>query len=136
MIKSRNLKLKQSIPADLPLISIDRDKIEQVLLNLIKNAIDFSSKGDTIDIAVQVDPSQRWVTIQVKDRGPGIPQELKPKIFDPFISSKKPCSGLGLAISKKIVLDHGGKIWFEERKGGGTIFIFTLPLGINQPGSP
>ncbi len=111
----------------------DRDKITQVLTNLISNAIKFTPAGGEVNIAAQP-YSAEWLQISVSDTGPGIAPEEADKIFDEFYQLRQPGErkaggvGLGLAISKKLVEMHGGKIWLESGIGEGSLFSFTLPV--------
>lgn len=112
------------------LAELDMERIEQVLVNLIENAIKFSAPGSEIRIKIEEDPT--WVTVAVKDRGTGIPQENLKTIFDKFSTvpsagvNKPEGTGLGLAICKAIVEGHDGKIWAESVKGESSTFYFTL----------
>jgi two-component system sensor histidine kinase KdpD len=109
-------------------------QIDQVLTNLIENAVRYTPETEPIDISVQV--SQEYMTVSVADRGPGIPPADRERVFDKFYrvlekQSARPRSsgsGLGLAVSRGLVEAHGGHIWVEERAGGGAVFRFTLPL--------
>ena len=110
----------------------DRDKLTQVLMNLIGNAVKFTSARGNVNIAIEKNDDE-WVQISVADTGPGIPCEELDKIFDKFYqlaqvdNRKSRGTGLGLAISKALVQMHGGKIWVESELGKGTTFSFTLP---------
>jgi PAS domain S-box-containing protein len=114
----------------------DRDKITQVLMNLMGNALKFTPLHGKITVAVERNGSE-WVQVSVTDTGPGIPSEEVNKIFDKFyqISQvtdwKAKGTGLGLAISKALVETHGGKIWVEWGEDRGSTFSFTLP--VQQP---
>ncbi len=109
----------------------DADRITQVLTNLISNAAKFSPQGETVVIALERRGSQAWV--QVTDRGPGIPDEFRERIFQRFAQAdssntrRQGGTGLGLSISRAIVERHGGQIGFEAAPGGGTSFFVTLP---------
>ena len=126
--------IKTNIPDDLPLISVDATLIEQVLVNLIENAAKYSPAGTEIELsATAFDPSssQDMLTISVSDHGPGVKMEHKERIFEKFFRedpANASGAGLGLAICSGIVEAHGGKIWVEERPGGGAVFRFTVPL--------
>ncbi len=128
----KGIKMVVEIFENLPQVYIDPDKIEQVLNNLISNAIKFSNSGTTITISAF--NSKHEITVAVKDQGQGIPKEDQAKLFKPFSRlSVKPTdgehsTGLGLTITKKIILGHGGKIWVESLENAGTTFYFTLPL--------
>lgn len=110
----------------------DRDKVIQVLMNLIGNALKFTPAGGKVTIAVAKN-SAAWMQISVTDTGPGIPKEEVNKVFGRFYqigqagTQKTQGTGLGLAISKALVEMHGGKIWVESEAGKGSTFSFTLP---------
>ena len=109
----------------------DRDKVVQVLMNLIGNALKFTPTGGKVTIAVA--KTAAWMQISVTDTGPGIPAEEVNKVFRRFYqigqagTQKTQGTGLGLAISKALVEMHGGKIWVESEAGKGSTFSFTLP---------
>jgi signal transduction histidine kinase len=111
----------------------DRDKIAQVLTNLIGNAVKFTSQGK-VNISVHKNGAA-WVEVSVADTGPGITPDEANKIFDEFYQGRQSGEkksrgvGLGLAISKKLVEMHGGKIWVESVVGEGSTFSFTVPMG-------
>lgn len=128
LLRSKSIKVKKEFSDDMPPLIADRDKIIQVLINIVQNAIDASEESGAIDIVCGIDKNTDSVIIRIKDRGPGIPEEYANRIFDIFFSTKKGNAGMGLAISKKIVTDHGGDIGIETRKGGGTVFSIELPL--------
>jgi signal transduction histidine kinase len=116
----------------LPTVLFDAPKIEQVLNNLIGNAIKFSLPGTLIRVSVtRADPN---VVLMVRDQGPGIPPNELVKLFKPFQKTSvkstagEKSTGLGLAIVKKIVEGHHGKIWIESQVGHGTTFFVSLPI--------
>ncbi|HZY43297.1 MAG TPA: sensor histidine kinase KdpD [Anaerolineae bacterium] len=122
------------LPIDLPLVPLDGVLIEQVLLNLLENAIKYTPAGSPIDLSAWADHDQ--VTIEIADRGPGLPVGEEQRIFEKFYRAQKPEThgvGLGLTICRGIVEAHGGRIWAENRSGGGTTFRFTLPLEGTPP---
>ena len=110
----------------------DRDKITQVLTNLISNAIKFTPSGGKINVTVQQDGAG-WIKVSVSDTGAGIAPEEASRIFEEFYQTTKPGDkksrgvGLGLAISKKLVEMHGGRIWVQSEVEKGSDFSFTLP---------
>jgi PAS domain S-box-containing protein len=114
---------------DVPPIVADRDRLHQVLSNLLGNALKFTPEGGRVSIrAKRVEGD---VQIEVADTGPGIPPEDLPRIFDPYWQARRTArlgAGLGLAISRGIVEGHGGRIWVESRPGEGSTFTFTLPI--------
>ncbi|UCD83224.1 MAG: PAS domain S-box protein [Deltaproteobacteria bacterium] len=128
LLKSREIKVKKSLPKNLPMVNADRDRIIQVLVNLLQNAIDVSDRGDTIEISCGIGKGRQNLIIRVRDMGPGIPKEDREKVFDLFFSTKKGSSGMGLAISKKIIVEHNGEIRVEPRRKGGCTFMVEIPL--------
>lgn len=125
-------------PSSLPIFYVDEDRIQQVLDNLLGNAIKFTpERGDVhVSVAMQydADSGDRWAEIRVRDSGVGVPPEEAERIFLKFYQGSAGQgrsgggSGLGLTISRHIVEAHGGRIWVESRPGEGATFIFTLPL--------
>ena len=119
------------IPA-LPLLAIDAGKIDQVLNNLVGNAVKFSDRGSTVRVGVTF--ANGLVTVEVRDEGPGIPATDVAKLFQPFgkgstrSTAGEQSTGLGLAIARNIVEGHGGRIWLESEVGKGSTFSFTLPV--------
>jgi signal transduction histidine kinase len=112
----------------------DRDRIEQVVTNLLSNAIRYSPEGGRIEVGVQAHPE--WVQISVRDHGLGVPKDQQQRIFDRFarVHAENGGSagiGLGLSIAKAIVEQHGGRIWVEStgKNGEGSTFLVRLPLG-------
>ncbi len=113
---------------DLPLVRADASQVQQVLLNLLVNAADAMDGRGTICIGMRQVERGRWVEISVADDGPGIPEEIRDRIFEPFFSTKAHRSnGLGLSICQGIVEQHGGRLTFETWEGRGTTFNVLLP---------
>jgi signal transduction histidine kinase len=130
--------LVNSLPPSIPPVPADPRRIEQVMANLVHNAIKYSPHGGRITIGGQWDGSS--VTISVADEGEGIARKDLDLIFDPFYRGDSQLTrtvrgtGLGLAICRGIVEAHGGRIWVESDAGKGSCFSFTLPLdGPQQP---
>ncbi len=119
------------IAHDLPLALADAVRVEQVLLNLLTNAVRYSPAGGTITVSAR--PSAEGVEVCVRDQGIGIPADKRDRIFEKFYRVENPQvrgvrgSGLGLAICKELVEAHGGRIWVESQEGAGAAFFFTLP---------
>ncbi len=124
------LELSVSIPPDMPLVLADGGRIEQVLVNLLHNAIKFTPPGGRVTLSAEVQGD--LVATSVTDTGIGIPVDDLPRIFERFYKADKARAGggtgLGLAIAKHIVQAHGGDIWAESTEGKGSTFIFTLPI--------
>ena len=134
--KGKNIDISVDVPMGLPLVPLDRAGIEQVLLNLINNAIKYTPSGGQIFVdAVDRD---RDIMVSIKDTGISIPKKDLDKIFTGFyhagykLSYEYKGPGLGLAISKKIIESHGGHIWAESEEGKGSTFYFTLPKSIPE----
>lgn len=126
------------LPPDLPLVPVDAVLIEQVFVNLLENAAKYTPPGTPVEISADVVDGA--VRVEVADRGPGVPPGEEARVFDKFHrapgTSAASGIGLGLTICRGIVLAHGGRIWVENRPGGGALFRFTLPLGGGPPVPP
>ena len=118
------------VPPDLPLVKYDDVLIEQVLVNLLDNAIRYTSDGTDIDISVAIEDNS--VLVSVADHGPGLVIDDLDMIFEKFYRGKGSAeslgAGLGLSVCQSIIKAHGGRIWAENRWGGGAIFYFLLPF--------
>jgi two-component system sensor histidine kinase KdpD len=123
------------LPPDLPLVPVDGVLIEQVFVNLLENAVKYTPPGTPIDISAEA--TTGIVRVEVADRGPGLSPEEETRIFDKFYRAPgTPAQGgigLGLTICRGIITAHGGRIWAENRPGGGAVFRFTLPLTGQRP---
>jgi len=121
------------LPEDMPFVPVDAVLIEQIFINLLDNALKYTPDGSPIEISARVDNS--GVRVEVADRGPGLAPGLEQRVFEKFYRGQSPGrgSGLGLAICRGFVEVHGGRIWAENREGGGAAFRFTIPLTENPP---
>jgi len=128
-----NREVKVDIPLEVPLVPFDPLLIEQVLTNLIDNAIKYTPIDTPINLTAQMDGKS--ILVEVADRGAGIPVGKEESIFEKFVrgSATGGGIGLGLTICRAIVNAHGGRIWAENRPGGGAIFKFTLPIEGTPP---
>jgi two-component system sensor histidine kinase KdpD len=126
--------VRTAIPADLPPVELDYLQMDQVLTNLLENAVRYTPQESPIEISARA--VDRQMLVSIADRGPGIPPYDLERIFDKFYrvsgakrrTSSVMGTGLGLAVCRGLVEAHGGRIWAENRPGGGAIFSFTLPL--------
>ncbi|MCF8040421.1 MAG: PAS domain S-box protein [Desulfohalobiaceae bacterium] len=130
-LSEKGLYLQQEIANELPLIFADREKLEQVFMNLLLNAIEACSQQQQIWISSKkrLDGQQAWIDISVIDSGTGIAESLKNSLFEPFVTSKSKGTGLGLSNVKQIVEAHGGVVRAENLKPCGASFTVTLPQG-------
>ncbi len=129
LVVSRGLELKVETEPHLPNIEISRPRINQVFANFISNAVKYSPAGSVITLLAKREDAKN-VRFSVKDEGPGIPKELRRRIFDKFFriaESGDEGAGLGLGIAREIVLAHGGNIGVESEEGKGSEFFFTIP---------
>jgi two-component system, sporulation sensor kinase E len=130
-VENRGLTVRTRLARQLPAIPMDATQIQQVLVNLIKNAIQAMSKGGVLNVRTGETSEEIWVS--VADTGGGIPQEEINRIFEPFYTTKKKGTGLGLMIVQRIVRAHGGRIEVESQVGRGTAFSIWLPLHERKP---
>lgn len=127
-INKKRLDLKKHIPKDALPVTADKDKLMEIITNLLTNAIKYTPSGGSISI--ELEKSKDGARFEISDTGPGIAKEDVDKLFDKFErikAEKQEGTGLGLSIAKDIVELHGGKIWVESKLGKGSKFIFTLP---------
>jgi len=127
----RKVSLHMELDEALPPIAGDRVQIQQVILNLILNSTEalMNIKEQLRLIAIRAYPqNSRMVLLSVRDNGPGIDPQAMPHLFEAFYTTKQEGLGMGLAISRSIVEDHGGRLWAENNLDGGAIFYFTIPI--------
>jgi signal transduction histidine kinase len=113
---------------DMPKVPIDRIQIQQVLINLIRNAVDAMEGQNRRELTIRISASEDEARISVIDTGSGIPRGMEEKLFHAFTTSKPTGMGVGLSISRNIVEAHNGRLWFEANPSGGTVFHLALPL--------
>ena len=141
LFEAKKLMLRRSVEPDLPSINGDQDRLIQVVINLISNAVKFTDAGS---ITCSARSENGELVISVADSGIGIAPADQPKVFEKFkqvgdtLTDKPKGTGLGLPICKEIIEYHGGRIWVESEPGKGSIFSFTLPVGEGaaQAGAP
>jgi two-component system sensor kinase FixL len=124
-----NVHLKTDFPSDLPPVRIDRVQIQQVMINLLRNAVEAMHSSPRRELFVSTArDGAAFVRASVADTGAGLPPEIVPTLFQPFITTKGQGLGIGLSICRSIIESHGGKLWVEPNEGGGTVFSFRLPI--------
>ena len=133
-IENAGCSVSLDVDPNLPASSFDEAQLRQALLNLLRNAREAMPAGGTIDVRVAAEGMS--VIVDVSDRGGGIPEAIRPRVFDPFFSTKGEGTGLGLAITRHIVEAHGGSVRCESRPGGGTMFRIALPIAPATVGVP
>ncbi len=130
-LKSKDLQLKTDIPNDLPLVYADRERIRQVIVNLLDNAIKYTPKEGEIQVLI-LDRTTQKIQVTICDSGLGIPKENRDCIFEDSFRLKRDESkegyGIGLALCQRIILSHHGKIWVDSSPKNGSCFHFTLPV--------
>jgi signal transduction histidine kinase len=126
--------VRLDVADDLPPALFDEAQIRQALLNLLRNAREAMSDGGAIDVRAFAEGMS--VVVSIEDRGGGIPDEIRARVFDPFFSTKGEGTGLGLAITRQIVEAHGGTLACEPREGGGTVFRVSLPIAPTRVSMP
>ncbi|MEK1929026.1 MAG: ATP-binding protein, partial [Pararhizobium sp.] len=124
----RRIELRLKFDRNAPMVRGDSVQIQQVLLNLVRNACDAMSASENRQLTLTTDGTLKdGAGVLVADTGTGVPVELQDKMFEPFITSKTHGLGLGLTVSRTILKAHGGSIWCKQNPGGGAIFAFSLP---------
>ncbi|MBI3002130.1 MAG: response regulator [candidate division NC10 bacterium] len=143
-LQARGVTFRREIPPDFPAVPVDPDKMKQVFLNLLKNAVEATPPGGAVTVALRLRPAQvgrrrggpgrsRFAEIALSDTGCGIPAADRERIFDLFHTTKPRGSGLGLAICRRLVEDHGGRILVDSKEGEGSTFTVLLPLEAGAP---
>lgn len=139
--KNKEIRIVKDVEEGLPEINVDPDRIIQVLMNIISNAIKFTPKDGTITIGAKLSEEKDKMSVSISDTGVGIPKEDQPKIFGKFQQAKnrsvgdKSGTGLGLTIAQELVGLHGGKISVDSEEGKGTTFTFTLSMNLTEESS-
>jgi signal transduction histidine kinase len=127
-VESKGLAFRVNVAIDLPTVMADYSQIKRVLANIVANAIRYTNQGE---IRINAEKRGPFVAVSVSDSGTGIPQEYLAHIFDKFVQvpgAAMGAAGLGLAISRLIIENHGGQIGVQSEMGNGSTFTFTLPI--------
>lgn len=133
--KEKGVRVSLRFDRDLKPVVVDKIQIQQVALNLIRNAIEAMDDSEQRQLVVSVRPQDETTALfSVSDTGSGINPHIAEKLFQPFITTKSQGMGVGLSICRTIVESHGGRIWADANSGGGTTFNFTLPFADLEPG--
>ena len=136
---THTIEVREDIPTDLPPVSADRERVHQVLFNLLDNAFRFTPPGGRVTVTAVRENGA--CEVMVEDTGPGIPPEHLPLVFerfyrvDPSRSRNDGGTGIGLAIARSVVEGHGGRIWADSEPGKGSTFSFLVPLAL-EPVEP
>lgn len=135
----KEIDLQVAPAADLPLVLADPLRVEQILFNLLGNAVKFTPRGGRVSLGAEVALESGWARVWVEDTGPEVAPEEREQIFEAFRQGegrgRQPGTGLGLALARSLVELHGGQIGVEDGSGGGSRFWFTLPLLPDEDGS-
>ena len=132
--KTKSIRLEKKVHEGIPEIKVDANRIHQVLVNLVGNAIKFTPQNGSVTVEAVLRKENEEIEVSVKDTGIGMSKEDLPRIFDKFYQAAERAStdisgtGIGLSVARELVALHGGKIWAESEKGNGAKFTFTLPL--------
>jgi signal transduction histidine kinase len=134
LLQEKGLQLVRDVDPRLPMVSCDRRRLRQVLLNLISNAIKFTNEGT---VTVSVKNQGQEMLFSVIDTGVGISSDKQDLIFEPFVQAERgerqiQGTGLGLPISRSFVQAHGGELWVDSVRGEGSAFFFTLPVNRSE----
>ena len=130
--KERGIDVRLSV-SGVPLVMADRVQIQQVVLNLIRNAIEAMDASAVRRLTISTEALEEVAQVTITDTGPGIPPEIEAQLFQPFVSTKREGMGIGLSVSRTIIEAHGGRLAPSANPEGGTIFRFSLPLAAEEP---
>jgi two-component system nitrogen regulation sensor histidine kinase NtrY len=125
----RGIRFSVSLDNSMPLVMIDHNQIKRVLINILENAVTAMAEQGAVTLTTSFDDVLKMATISIADDGPGIAPEDKPRLFEPYFTTKKNGTGLGLAIVSSIVADHGGFVRIKDNLPRGTVFVVELPSG-------
>jgi two-component system sensor kinase FixL len=127
------VKLHIRVAGDAAEACIDKVQIQQVLLNLMRNAVEAMAGSARRELVVSTARAGDMVAISVADTGPGLPEQVRARLFQPFVTTKSTGMGVGLSVCRTIVEAHGGELRAEDAEGGGTVFRLTVPRSEARP---
>jgi two-component system sensor histidine kinase HydH len=136
--QNNDIVFRLNVAPDLHEIAADRDRLNQVFINLLLNGVQAMDKGGDLYLEAENRDDDKYVEVRVRDTGCGIPPEITPQLFYPYFTTKAGGTGIGLAISQKIINDHKGTIKIDSVEGSGTTVTVVLPVfvgnteGVNQ----
>ncbi len=134
-MKERGVTVRLLLDPMLPQVLADRVQMQQVLLNLLRNAVEAMETSTRRELTLRTERWDHMVAISVADTGSGIPPAMEAQLFQPFVTTKRDGMGIGLSVCRAIVEAHGGRLWVEPNDGGGSIFHLTLP-SVDEVPSP
>jgi two-component system sensor kinase FixL len=126
--KEHGVRVDLGLDVVVPLVSVDRVQIQQVLLNLMRNAMEAMEQSPSRELSVRAGMAEEMVFVCVADTGTGVTPDVAARLFQPFITTKAEGMGIGLSVCRTIIEAHGGRLWMEPNPGGGSQFSFTLPV--------
>jgi signal transduction histidine kinase len=126
-LSKKGIVLETTVAPEVTTFPLDPDQIRQVVVNLVGNAADAIEENGRIAIRATTFPDRSGLILAVEDDGPGIPEERRQEIFEPFYSTKFSGTGLGLAVARSLVVKHGGELQVESREGRGSVFFALFP---------
>ncbi len=132
----RGVTVKFTRDPDLPPVIVDRVQVQQVLLNLLRNAMEAMETSAVRELTLETARWDSMLAVSVADTGSGIPPAIEAQLFQPFVTTKSDGMGIGLSVCRAIVEAHGGRLWVEPNPGGGSVFRFTLPVAEVAPSDP
>jgi two-component system sensor kinase FixL len=131
--KELGVRVDLGLDTVVPPVEVDRVQIQQVLLNLMRNAMEAMEATDRRELSVRVGATDSMLQVSVADTGPGVSPEVVAQLFQPFITTKADGMGIGLSVCRTIIESHGGRLWMEPNPDGGALFHFTVPIFSPSP---
>ncbi|HCC34073.1 MAG TPA: histidine kinase, partial [Clostridiales bacterium] len=124
----RQISVHRKLQLNLPAVDVNPAQFKQVFMNILRNAMEAVGSGGRIDVSTAYLPLRRSVAVEIADDGPGVPPEIRDRLFEPFFSTRPNGTGLGLAVSDRIVRGHGGQILVDGGPGQGAVFRVLIPV--------